>query len=208
MLFSGVHNLRHGVICLTVALASSASACARESSHVRQVGPVPSRITKDWYLRTFPSCIDPCDRPQLDSLWLMIRSRPDLLQALIDIAEDATVDALNRSNAILTIGMTNQERGYSYVAAKLERIPASEDASEWVLSLGHGFTKLPDFAYDLLAEQFKYPDRVHPASVVLSHVVGTQRARRILEDAKMVVDSDRRGILRVSAEWVHRPERE
>jgi hypothetical protein len=172
-------------------------------------GPTPARLSVAWYKANFPNCIDFCDDPRGDSLWIAIRHRPDFVNLLIDVIEDPGTNDFTRANAVLKLGSTNQDSAYSYLIRRLAEIAPSETASEWVLSLGSGYRQAPSFVYDALITQLEFPERVHPATHILSHGLGTLRAKQILERALLTVPANRRGLVETALrEWKHRPERE
>jgi hypothetical protein len=145
-------------------------------------GGIPARITPAWYVARFPNCIDSCDDPARTALWLEIRDRPDLREALIQVIESPSTDAWTRSNAILRLGATGQESAYRFIRDRLERLPPDDpDAHEWVLAMGSGLGPWPDLVYETLAAQLIVPYRSE-ATIFILGSMGTERARAILEE--------------------------
>src|SRR5262245_21340735 len=196
---------------LVRAIAVLILACAGCStgSLVWTGGPVPSRLTIAWYKANFPNCIDFCNHTRENSLWLAIRDRPDFADLLIHVIEDSGTDSWTRSNAILKLGATNQDTAYRYVINRLAALSSSEDATNWVLSLGSGIGRTPAFVYDALIAQLGFPRRIHSAIHALSDGVGTIRARKILEEALLTVPAESRHLIEIALRnWKLRPERE
>lgn len=171
---------------------------------------VPERITPAWYVANFPNCIDHCDDPARDSLWLEIRDRPDLLDALVRVIESPVTDAWTRANAVLRLGATGQDRAHRYIADRLDALPEDDpDAASWILALGSGHGPVREAVYETLATQLGIPYRTEAAIFILGEI-GTARARAILEetaattaDASLVAS-----IQRALREWTPRRDRE
>jgi HEAT repeat protein len=129
----------------------------------------------------FPNCIDYCDDPARTALWLEIRERSDLREALIHVIESPIADPWTRSNAILRLGATGQP-AYRFIRDRLERLPPDDpDAHEWVLAVGSGLGPWPDLVYETLAAQLTVPYRSEATIFILGNM-GTDRARAILEE--------------------------
>jgi hypothetical protein len=128
---------------------------------------------------------------------------------MIAVVEDSATAPFNRANTILRLGGTNQEAAYRYVISRLNVLPRDSDFTpNWVLSLGSGYTSVPQFVYDALERQLEYTERIHPASVVLKDM-GTLRSREILEAAIPTVPPDYRDLVTAALrDWQHRPNRE
>ena len=172
-------------------------------------GAVPRHITAAWYRVNFQDCIDLCEDSRQDSMWVRVRHREDFLNALINVANDPRVPAFNRANTILRIGGTNQDRAYRYIIVTLDTLSAASDFEpNWILSLGSGYTKLPEFVYPALRQQLAQEARVHPAIIALRDI-GTFRSKTILQEALAgAAPSHQRLINDAILRWRHRPERE
>jgi hypothetical protein len=145
-------------------------------------GPLPARITPEFVLVNYPNCIDGCSDPRTE-LWVRIRDRPDLLRALIQIAESPATDEWTRSNAVLRIGSTGQEEGYRYLVRLLRVLPrGSSLRTSAIVSLGAGNRPLPDLVYTTLETLLHAPFE-EDARLAVSTLagIGTARAREILE---------------------------
>jgi hypothetical protein len=193
---------------LLAACAASFIGCSKQSL-IWTSGRLPTFITEEWYRANFADCIDICENPRQDSLWTRVRDRPDFLRILIAVVEDTSTPAFNRANAILRLGATNQEAAYGYIILRLNELPNdSEIDSDWLISLGSGYTTLPSFVYAALERQLQYPARTQPASIVLKDI-GTLRSRQILEAAIPTVSRDDREFVTATLrDWKRRPERE
>lgn len=166
----------------------------------------PERITPEWYVETFPNCIDQCGDSRRLALWREIRHRPDLVEALIRIVESPATDSWTRSNAILALGATSQESAYRYLRDRLEELPPDDaNASPWILGLGSGPGPAPEFVYEALIAQFAISHRVDSTIEALAGM-RTGRAREILEAAAHGSDDEwvRREIERRLRDWQRR----
>ncbi|HEX8692343.1 MAG TPA: hypothetical protein VF746_08000 [Longimicrobium sp.] len=72
--------------------------------------PIPATITKEWVveerLRSAEQAYDRFDE---------VKGRPDFARALMAVAEDARQPYLNRSNALLVLGATQQEEAFRFL---------------------------------------------------------------------------------------------
>jgi hypothetical protein len=171
---------------------------------------VPARITPAWYVANFPNCVDFCEDPARTALWLEIRERADLRDALVQVIESPITDTWTRVNAILRLGATGQEPAFRYISDRLDAAaPHDPDAHEWILALGSGHGPVPDLVYETLAAQLTVPYRTEATLFSLGSI-GTARARGILEEAVRTTDDAelRESIWRALREWTPRPERE
>jgi hypothetical protein len=172
--------------------------------------PVPARITPAWYVANFPNCVDFCDDPARTALWLRIRDRADLRDALVRVIESPITDARTRVHAILRLGATGQESAYRYIGDRLDAAaPDDPDAHEWILALGSAHGPVLDLVYETLAAQLTVPYRSE-ATLFSLGTIGTARARAILEEAVRTTDDNelRESIWRALREWTPRPDPE
>lgn len=174
-------------------------------------GPLPARITPEFYLANYPNCIEGCVNPRTE-LWLRIRDRPDLLRALIEIAESPATDEWTRSNAVLAIGSTGQEEGYWYLVRLLRVLPPGSDLrTSAILGLGAGPRALPDFVYTVLETLLNADEEDARRAASTLSGIGTARARAILERRLEVPADDPylHGIIRGQLQhWRATPARE
>jgi hypothetical protein len=203
-----MHSSGVMVGCLLGALACGPA--ARSPERAAPEGAAPERITPAWYVTNFPNCIDHCDDPARDSLWLAIRHRPDLVDALVRVIESPVTGAWTRANAVLRLGATGQDRAHRYIADRLDALPENDpDATSWILALGSGHGPVREAVYETLATQLGIPYRTEAAIFILGEI-GTARARAILEETAATTGdaSLRASIERALREWTPRRDRE
>jgi hypothetical protein len=194
--------------CLFAALACGAAERSLEPAVPERA--LPERITPAWYVANFPNCTDDCGDPVRDSLWVEIRDRPDLVDALVRVIESPVTDAWTRANAVLRLGATAQDRAYRYIRDRLDALPEDDpDAASWIVALGSGHGPIRDDVYQTLAAQLGIPYRAEAAIFILGEI-GTARARAILEEtAAATADASlRTSIQRALREWTPRRDRE
>lgn len=194
--------------CLLGALACGTAERSPERAAPERAAP--ERITPAWYVTNFPNCMDHCHDPARDSLWLEIRDRPDLVDALVRVIESPVTDAWTRANAVLRLGATGQDRAHLYIVDRLDALPEDDpDATSWILAIGSGNGPVREAVYETLASQLGIPYRTEAAIFILGEI-GTARARAILEEtAATTADASlRASIQRALREWAPRRERE
>ena len=155
---------------------------------------VPEVITAEWYLEHFASCIDYCDdQDKRDRLWRSIRDRPDLVPALIEVAEMFGPNELDHANALYRLGATNQLPAYQYLKSKLAEIPVTGlpelgEGFTLLTALGQGYTTPPEIVYATFGQQIWIAGRALGSGYGLTFV-GTERARSMLANYLEVAPS-------------------
>jgi hypothetical protein len=111
-------------------------------------------ITPNWVASTFLSAVDDRDiAPEIwSTVWPVVRSRPEMVDALLLVYRTHSFPALMRRNALMMMGATGQARGYSLLVQLFDRSRVGdEERLNMIIGFGNGPQEPPDYVYARLA---------------------------------------------------------
>lgn len=138
--------------------------------------------------------------------WDSVRKKPEVLDALIVIAESPVSMGLRRENAVLRIGGTGDPRAYEFLAREFDGFPCGSNLRRnALLAMGNGYPdRPPEYIYERLERALSSgcgADR-EVAAVALGDIMSPRalsilRARLPLEHSITILQWINKGLTKI-----------